>query len=82
MRCHNTLPLNTVMNDNQLFISLQCLHTLWLVAISLLHSSLNPFTLIVPKERIVCYFYTFENNLRIKGMFAKYLNESCFVASN
>ena len=43
---------------------------------------INPFTFRVPTESIVCYFYTFENNLRIKGMFAKYLNESCFVASD
>ena len=45
-------------------------------------SFLNPFTLRVPIESIVCYFYTFENNLRTKGMFAKYLKESCFVASD
>ena len=35
----------------------------------------------VPIESIICYFYTFEKNLRIKGMFVKYLNEGCFVAS-
>ena len=45
-------------------------------------SIINPVTLRVPIESIVCYFYTFENNLRIKGMFAKYLKESCFVASD
>ena len=42
----------------------------------------NPFKLRVPIESIVYYFYIFENNLRIKGMFAKYLNESCFVDSD
>ena len=45
-------------------------------------TDVNPFTLRVTLESIVCYFYTFENNLRIKEMFAKYLNESCFVASD
>ena len=48
----------------------------------LLRSEFNPFTLRVPIKSNICYFYTFENNLIIKGMFAKYFNESCFVASD
>ena len=46
------------------------------------HSWFNPFTLRVPLESIVCSFYAFENNLGIKGKFAKYLNGSCFMASD
>ena len=48
----------------------------------MIRSIVNPFTLRVPIKSIVCYFYTFENNLRIEGMFAKYLKDSCFVASD
>ena len=39
--------------------------------------SLNPFTLGVPPERIICYSHTFENNSGIKRKFTKYLKESC-----
>ena len=39
---------------------------------------LNPFTLRVPQEIIVCYFHTFENNLEIKQILTKYLKESCW----
>ena len=42
----------------------------------------NPFTLRVPFECIVCYSHTFENNLVIQQKFAKYLNKSCCVASD
>ena len=39
--------------------------------------NINPFTLKVPLESAGCYFHTFENNLRIKQKFTKYLRESC-----
>ena len=42
---------------------------------------LNPFTLRVSLESIVCYFHTFENNLGIKQKFLKYLEESCRLTS-
>ena len=42
----------------------------------------NPFTLRRTLESIVCYSYTFENNLGIKRKFNKYLKESCCLASN
>ena len=42
---------------------------------------INPFTLRVPLEGIVCYFRTFENNLGIKQTFTKYLKESCCLTS-
>ena len=42
----------------------------------------NPFTLRVPPESIVCYSYTFENNLVVKQKFTKYLKESCCLASD
>ena len=38
---------------------------------------LNPFTLRVTQESIVCYFHTFENNLEIKQILTEYLKESC-----
>ena len=34
---------------------------------------INPFTLNIPIESIVCYFHTFENKLGIKRKFTKYL---------
>ena len=40
--------------------------------------NVNPFTLRVPQESIVCYFHTFENNLEIKQILTKYLKESCW----
>ena len=43
---------------------------------------INPFTLRVSLESIVCYFHTFENNLGIKEKFTKYLKESCCLASD
>ena len=43
-------------------------------------SDLNPFTLRAPPESNVCYFHTFENNLRTKRKFTKYLKESCSLA--
>ena len=43
---------------------------------------INSFTFRVPLGSIVCYSYTFENNLVIKQSFAEYLNESCCVASD
>ena len=42
----------------------------------------NPFTLRVPLESIVCYSHTFENNLRIKQKFTKYLKYSRCLASD
>ena len=42
----------------------------------------NPFTLRVTLESIVCYSHTFENNLGIKRKFIKYLKESCSLASD
>ena len=44
-------------------------------------SRVNPFTLKVPLESIVCHFHTFENNLGIKQKFIKYLKESCCLTS-
>ena len=38
--------------------------------------SLNPFTLGGTLKNIVCYSYTFGNNLIIKQKFTKYLKES------
>ena len=43
---------------------------------------LNPFTLRGTLESVVCYSYTFENNMGIKRNFNKYLKESCCLASN
>ena len=40
--------------------------------------AINPFTLRVPQESIVCYFHTFEYNLEIKQILTKYLKESCW----
>ena len=34
---------------------------------------INPFTLRVPLESIVCYSHTFEDNFGIKQKFTKYL---------
>ena len=45
------------------------------------HISLNPFTLRVSLESIVCYFHTFENNLGIKEKFSKYLKGSCCLTT-
>ena len=42
----------------------------------------NSLTLRDPLESVVCYSYTFEDNLGIKQKFAKYLKESCCVASD
>ena len=42
---------------------------------------LNPFRLRVPLESIVCYFITFENNLRIKNKLTRHLKESCCLTS-
>ena len=42
----------------------------------------NSFTLRAPLERNVCYFQTFENNLRTERKFTKYLKESCSLASD
>ena len=43
---------------------------------------LNPFTLRALPEPNVCYFHIFENNLRTKRKFTKYLKESCSLASD
>ena len=43
---------------------------------------LNPFTRRTPLEPNVCYFHTFENNLRTKRKFTEYLKESCSLASD
>ena len=43
---------------------------------------LNPFTLRAPSEPNVCYFHTFENNLRTERKFIKYFKESCSLASD
>ena len=40
-------------------------------------TEVNPFTLRVSLESIVCYFQTFENNLGKKEKFSKYLKGSC-----
>ena len=45
-------------------------------------SLFNPFTPRAPPEPNVCYFHTFENNLRTKQKFPKYLKESCSLASD
>ena len=45
-------------------------------------SCINPFTLRVPLESIVCYSHTYEHNLGIKLRFTKYLKESCCMASD
>ena len=42
---------------------------------------LNPFTLRVPVQNVVCYFHTFENDFGIKRKFTKYLKESCCFTS-
>ena len=42
---------------------------------------LNSFTLRAPLEPNVCYFHTFENNLKTERKFTKYLKESCSLAS-
>ena len=42
----------------------------------------NPFTLRVPLESIVCYFHTFENNFGIKRLFTNYLKQNCCLASD
>ena len=43
---------------------------------------INPFTLRAPPESNVCYFHTFENNLRTKRKLTKSLKESCSLASD
>ena len=43
---------------------------------------LNPFTLRAPLEPNVCYFHTFENNLRTTQTFTNYLKDSCSLASD
>ena len=43
---------------------------------------INPSTLRVPLERIVCYSHTFENNLGIKLKFTKKWKESFCMASD
>ena len=42
---------------------------------------LNPLTLRVSLENIVCYFRTFVNNSGIKQKLSKYLKESCHLTS-
>ena len=42
----------------------------------------NPLTLSVSLEGIVCYSHNFENKFGIKHNFTKYLKESCCLASN
>ena len=42
---------------------------------------LNPLTLRVSLEGIVCFPHTYEDNFRIKQKFPKYLKESCCLAS-
>ena len=44
--------------------------------------SLNPFTLRVPLESIVCFSHTFQNNFGIKQNITKYSMESCGLASD
>ena len=47
-----------------------------------LHGQLiNPFTLRVSLESIVCYFRTFVNNSGIKQKLSKHLKESCRLTS-
>ena len=41
----------------------------------------NPSTLRVPVQSIVCNFHTFENILGMKSKFTKYLKESCCLTS-
>ena len=54
------------------------LHSCVLDESSLSVGRVNPFTLRVPQESILCYFDTFENNLEIKQILTKYLKESCW----
>ena len=46
------------------------------------HKWVNPLTLRVSLEGIVCYSHTFEDNLGIKQKFTKYLKEICCLASD
>ena len=54
----------------------------WAAQVSVIPHTLNPFTLKGTLESIVCYSYTFENNLGIKPKFTKYLKESYCLASD
>ena len=60
-----------------------CNSTMELIEIARSHFSnhsvgpINPFTLKNSSRNIVCYFHTFENNLRMKRSFAKYLKIRC-----
>ena len=42
---------------------------------------INPLTLRVPLESIVCYVHTFANNSGIKQKFPEYLKGSCSLTS-
>ena len=44
-------------------MSKNVLHFLIMIKVDI---GINPFTLRVPAESIVCYFHTFENNLELK----------------
>ena len=56
-----------------------CVIVLWTKVASVLEGLTSSSW--VPLKIILCYSHTFENNLGIKGKFAKYLNESCCVIS-
>ena len=43
---------------------------------------IHHFTIRVPLESAVCYSHTFKNNLGMMQKFAKYLKESCCLASD
>ena len=47
-----------------------------------MENPINPITLRDTLESIVCYSHTYENNLGIKQKLAKYLKESCCLASD
>ena len=62
-----------------------CIHHLYIICASELcietPRTINPSTLRVSLESIVCYFRTFVNNSGIKQKLSKYLKESCRLTS-
>ena len=73
-------PMNTKMTRLRWFSKMFGL-VLWRKVASE-NGSVNPITLRVPLESIICYSNTFENNSGTKQKCTKYLNESCCVASD
>ena len=72
-------PQNTNMTGYRWFY--KTLHPRALDVKSLSIGRVNPFTLRVSLESIVCYFRTFVNNSGIKQKLSKYLKESCRLTS-